>query len=265
MKYTLTHFVLLYVTTLFAGGPGEDPNSIGYKFITEGKHDSAMVYFSEKANYYLSVDSSICALDVYNRAGVVATRMDHYDLALSFLDSSSVIAERTGNTHSIQMSNTLISLGVIYRAQGDYKTALTFHFKALKLRQELLGEFSKETATSYGNIGNTYFSNQQYDSALYYHEKAMIIRDSLFGETSAEIIESYRGMGNACRELKQYDDAIIYFEAAVKAKQLQRGENHPELIPYYENLALIYKKKGDKKTSKEYSKKAREINKSNSN
>jgi tetratricopeptide (TPR) repeat protein len=58
---------------------------------------------------------------------------------------------------------------------SDYKKALEYHEKSLKICVKLLGEGHVDTATNYNNMGNVYDSLSDYTKALEYYEKSLNI------------------------------------------------------------------------------------------
>jgi hypothetical protein len=58
--------------------------------------------------------------------------------------------------NEIEESWRIESMASGYKFKGDYRKALEYHEKSLKIRLKLLGEEHEHTAVSYNNIGNLY-------------------------------------------------------------------------------------------------------------
>ena len=56
-----------------------------------------------------------------------------------------------------------------------------YHFKALTIREKVLGTEHPDTATSYNNIGSVYYAQSDYDKALEYFNKACSTFEIVFG------------------------------------------------------------------------------------
>ena len=76
---------------------------------------------------------------------------------------------------------TYDNIGQVYYSQGDYTKALEYYFKALDIKEKVLGKEHPSTATSYNNIGGGYYSQGDYTKALEYLQKAFDIRKQKLG------------------------------------------------------------------------------------
>jgi len=62
----------------------------------------------------------------------------------------------------------------------NYKKSQQFHYKALNIRKEILGEGHQETANSYNNLALLYFRQNNYVEAYKFIQKAILILKKLF-------------------------------------------------------------------------------------
>ena len=74
------------------------------------------------------------------------------------------------------------NIGLSYGNLGDYPKALEYHFKALAIREKVLGKEHPDTAMSYNNIAGVYDSQGDYPKALEYHFKALDIKEKVLGK-----------------------------------------------------------------------------------
>lgn len=223
--------------------------------------DSAIFYYNKAATEFQKLGNTERFIDSYNQVGVVLTRQDKYEEAMSYLNTALSAGQTLPDSNSLSIATTFISLGVVYNAEGDYEQSLKCHYKCLAIRLLKLGENDAQVATSYGNIGNVYRNAKELDKSIEAHLKAMEIRKQLFGDNSVEIIDSYVGLGNAYREKGEYTSSIMYFEKALNNKIIQRGEGHKDLGRYYKYLSDVYYLMLDKEAGDLYKSKYEAVSK----
>ena len=77
---------------------------------------------------------------------------------------------------------------------GDYRKAIEYHEKRLKIAKEI-GDRAGE-GRAYGNLGNAYDSLGDYQKAIEYHEKHLKIAKEI-GDRAGEG-GAYGNIGNSC-------------------------------------------------------------------
>lgn len=123
---------------------------------------------------------------------------------------------------------------------ADYKMALKFYFKALKIQERKLGELAIDTAASYNNIGYVQECLCDYKKALHYYEKSLKIRKKILDEKHQSIAESYNNIGSVYDGLSEYEEAINYYSKALEISQATLPSDHPNIATIYNNIALLY-------------------------
>ena len=66
------------------------------------------------------------------------------------------IKQNQRNHKPIDIIYYLNKIGSIYDSKGDFKTALEYYLKCLKIREAALGNQHVDTADSYNDIGSIY-------------------------------------------------------------------------------------------------------------
>ena len=138
------------------------------------------------------------------------------------------------------------SLGNAHHSLGDFKTAIDYHERHLKIAKEL-GDKSGEGG-AYGNLGNAHESLGNFKTAIDYHERLLKIAKEL-GAKSGEG-SAYGSLGNAHHSLGDFKTAIDYHQRHLKiAKELgdKSGEGGA-----YGNLGDAHRRLGDFKTAIDY-------------
>ena len=129
---------------------------------------------------------------------------------------------------------------------GDFKTAIDYHERHLKIAKEL-GDRSGE-GKAYGNLGIAFNCLGDFKKAIDYHERHLRLTEEM-GERSGEG-NAYGNLGNAHLSLGDFKTARVYYERHLNiAKELgdRLGEGNA-----YGNLGSAYHSLGDFKTAIDY-------------
>ncbi|XP_044167795.1 tetratricopeptide repeat protein 28-like [Acropora millepora] len=136
------------------------------------------------------------------------------------------------------------NLGIANQSLGDYRKAIDYHEKEMKVAIEL-GDPAGE-GRACGGLGNAYQSLGDYPKAIEYHEKWLQIATEI-GDRAAEG-GVYGGLGNAYQSLGNYRKAIEYHEKQLKiAKEIgdQSLGDYRRAIECYEKHLKIAVEIGD--------------------
>jgi len=104
-----------------------------------------------------------------------ALRYQNPDTAIVLGKQALALAKKTDNERGQANSNS--NLGVYHDLKGDYPVSLSFHFKALEIRE--IQKDQKGISVSLGNIGIVYRNQGDYPKALEYYFKALKMRKEL--------------------------------------------------------------------------------------
>ncbi len=93
-----------------------------------------------------------------------------------------------------RVATTLDNLGELYRAQGQYAEAETFHKRALAIWEKALGPDHPDVATSLNNLAGVYYMQDRYDEVLPLLQRSHAILEKELGPehpTVAASLENY--------------------------------------------------------------------------
>ncbi|XP_044167244.1 tetratricopeptide repeat protein 28-like, partial [Acropora millepora] len=141
------------------------------------------------------------------------------------------------------------NLGIAYPSLDDYRKAIEYHEKDLKIAIEI-GDRGGERG-AYGNLGNAYWSLGDYRKAIEYHEKHLKIAIEI-GDRGGEG-GACGNLGNAYRSLGDYRKAIEYHEKHLKIA-IEIGDRRGE-GGAYGSLGNAYETLGDYRKAIEYDEK----------
>jgi tetratricopeptide (TPR) repeat protein len=129
--------------------------------------------------------------------------------------------------------------------KGEYKEALIFYEKALKIRQQSLPSNHPDLAKSYTNIGNVYYNMGNYSKALSSHEKALEIRQHSLPSNHPDLAKSYSNIGVVYYNMGNYSKALSSHEKALKIRQQSLPSNHPDWAYSYNNIGNVCDSMGE--------------------
>lgn len=146
----------------------------------------------------------------------------------------------TTNGQNETTAGSYNDIGNVYGILGKYDKALEYHFKALKIRKEVLGENHSDTAGSYDNIGIIYRKLRDYKKALECHNKSLEIKKEVLGEKDPNTANSYNNIGIVYRELGNYDEALEFYNKSLEIYKEVLGENNETTAASYNNIGIFY-------------------------
>lgn len=128
------------------------------------------------------------------------------------------------------------NLGMYCWNRGQFKEALDYFFKALKINESLPEDKKIKASICYSNIGLIYQEMKLFDKAIAYHKMAydLRVKDKMYKEQAV----SLNNIGICYRNKKEYQKAISTFTKGISiAKQ---SNNQIEYSKLLENLASVY-------------------------
>jgi len=145
-----------------------------------------------------------------------------------------------------QQASALFNLGKLFMLKKDYKKALDFHIKALKIRRELKDKVSE--ALSLNEFGNIYLLMDNKDRAMANQLAVLDIRKEL--KDTSGIASTYNCIAEININNKEYDRAIANLILGLTAaRETQQQE---EIRKSYDYLSISYKQLGNFKMALNY-------------
>ena len=184
------------------------------------KEHFAALKLREEIKDKKGISASLCNI------GNIYTEQKDYPKALDYYFKALKMDEDLGDKNGITAD--LGNIGIVYKAQGAASTeasakvelfskALDYHFKALKMKEELGNK--NGIANTLGNIGNVYTEQKDYPKALDYHFKALKMDDELGNKNGIAI--NLGNIGALYLKEKKLADAKTYINKSLSlAKQI---------------------------------------------
>ena len=174
--------------------------------------------------------------------GVIYINLDIFDKALANYQKAREIRESVENPDLEQIAYSYHNIGTVYQRQKKYADAITWHKKALEIRQEIYPDNEPIIAASLTMIGNDYTqaakndSSYHFNDAFEYFAKGLEIRKLTLGETHPDTAWSYQSIGLWHFYQGEYEEAIENY-----LKCLSIRENDPSAFArlHCRNLILV--------------------------
>jgi len=156
---------------------------------------------------------------------------------LEYYKQSLKIYETLGDKKRI--SSTFISLGEIYRGQGNYSHALEYYLLSLKFEEEI--ENKRGISNCLTSIGNIYNTLGNYNRGLEYHQRSLKISKELGSKSGIGI--SLMNSGLTYKNQGNYPLALEHFEQSLKIAE-EFGIKYG-IVVGLTNIGDIYEEQGN--------------------
>ena len=179
---------------------------------------AALVAATSAAERELSIDAEkeLVTAELWralNRLGRRSTAFGRNSEALKTYGLALLMSERINDESGIASARN--NIGLVYIAQGDYETALTFLKESLKLRQAPGDKLL--IAQTMNSIGTAYKLQGDYSSALAHTEKSLKLQEEVGNK--AGIALSLNQLGGIFENQGNYELALDYHQRALRLSE----------------------------------------------
>ena len=129
--------------------------------------------------------------------------------------------------------------------QGDYARALEWYYKALVIKEKVLGMEHPNTATTYNNIAIVFDNQGEYAKALEWYQKALAIKEKVLGLEHPSTATTYDNIATVYSDQGDYASALEWHYKALAIREKVLGLEHPSTATTYNNIAGVYHDQGD--------------------
>lgn len=159
-------------------------------------------------------------------------------------EEASKLAHKLGDKMREAMNYSL--MGVVEKNNGEYKKALEWHLKSLKLNEEI--QDKKSMAISNNDIGVLYKVMKDYPTALVYYQKSLALCREAKMENGVAL--TLGNIGTIYNEMGQEDKALDYYKQSLaKAKEI---DSQDAKVNALSNIGELYAKQHDPKSALPY-------------
>lgn len=165
---------------------------------------------------------------LFQRLGRCKAAQKQYTEAIQFDEKSIEIYEKY-SPQDPSLPKSYGNIGNVYFNMGKYDKALSFHEKALAIKQQSSESDLLDLAVTYNNIGNIHRNMGDHDKAISSFETALSIRQKLLPPTHHSLAATYINLGLVYERMYDYSTAYSCYEKAVKIEEKSLPSNHPNL------------------------------------
>lgn len=136
------------------------------------------------------------------------------------------------------VASSLTNIALVYDSQGDFPKALEYLFQALKINIEL--DEKKYIATTLANIGQIYYKLSEYHESLRYSMLSLALNEKYGDKNKLAIVLG--NIGEAYHKLNNYSRATKYHLKALKTAE-ETGNKYAIAIQL-SNIGSLYMEQG---------------------
>jgi tetratricopeptide (TPR) repeat protein len=151
------------------------------------------------------------------------------------------------------------ALGYHLHVIGDYARARPYYERALRIREQVLGEEHPDTAQSLNNLGGLLQALGDLAGACPYCERALRIREKVLGGEHPDTAASLNNLGGLLKAQGDLAGARPYYERALRIYEQVLGGEHPDTALSLNNLGLLLYAMGDLAGARPYLERALRI------
>ncbi len=152
---------------------------------------------------------------------------------------------KKNGTGTLEYSNAISNLAVLYNDIGLYAEAETYYLQAIEIDKAILGENHLDYATDLYNLSAVYKNIGQLQNAAVLLNQAKEIRKKALGEKHPDYGACLNDLANICADIGLYDEAIKLFLEVKEVWKNAYGTEHPYYAILLHNMAVLYHKKNE--------------------
>ncbi len=164
-----------------------------------------------------------------------------YNTALKYYDIVISLAQKTGTQYWIAIGYN--NIGYTYDRMGQFKNALKYYRKSLKVCQVYLKKNFEVKSIVYNNLGVLYLKLNNQKKAIPYLKKSLKINKKLYGFYHHSTALSYNNLGVIYYNQKKYKLALKYYKNALKIYLKNNNIWNPNTALTYKNISTLYNTK----------------------
>jgi tetratricopeptide (TPR) repeat protein len=149
-----------------------------------------------------------------------------------------------GSDHPV-VAESLNTLAILSRNQGDYEQTERFHQQALAIREKTLGPDHPDTVLSLNNLGVLYRSQGKYEQAEPLLLQALNIREKLLGSEHPDTLMSFVNLSKLYLEQRKYEQAEQLLQQTLATSERVLGPGNPLVAQNLNLLARLSYEQGD--------------------
>ncbi|GAA4268380.1 tetratricopeptide repeat-containing sensor histidine kinase [Hyunsoonleella aestuarii] len=226
-----------------------------YNFLT----DSAYFHYHRAEKIYKSLNERYrLAITLY---GIAVIQKDEKDFTGSEVTSIEAISllESLDETNDVRKYKAFIynNLGIVFKELELFEESISYHIKALDLKEKLVGNYTSTINNSKNNLANAYKNSKEFDLALKWFDDILANKE-LIKERPDFYVLVLDNYAHTQYQLKRYEELPrLYLQALKISDSLNEGGYNS--IAINQHLAEYYNDNNKKDSALYYAYKAKDI------
>jgi len=236
--------------------------NIANLYSSQNQHLKALEYY-QYANRILDtckVKYPLETITTYTNIGHTYFELGDYNEAINWDSKAYDLIKKTlGDSHP-EMGTILSNTGAVYLKQKQPQKALENVKKCLEIDINIYGKQSPNLIVDYNNLGMIQSSIGLKEEALDSYNVSLDLCTKHLANNHPYFATLYNNIGSVYTKIEGKDDiALNYFDKALQLRISKFGEKNSSVAIVYQNIAEIYKKRGNNENALNYFKKAKDI------
>ena len=271
-KKIISLISFLFIANIAFSQSSKSYFQIANDYFDAGDYNYAVLYYEknlpdDQKNYglnhiYIGNDYFLIG-ECYSKIGKYEVAISNLKKALEIFESSKIQSAKTASETKADAakfaSDTVLELGNIYEALGEYNKALKYFQKELSLNLKIYGENHIKTSNAYRDMGYMDYQCGNFQESINEFTKAAEIRKLHSGENSLVFAESLIDLAEVFTATENYTTA---FEKLKRAEEIYTSLLQSDNITFaylYQSFADYYRRTTNVNQSLIYGFKAIEI------
>jgi tetratricopeptide (TPR) repeat protein len=175
----------------------------------------------------------------YTGLGVIENIRGNYNSAIRYHIKALNINLRIPNNNENIVDN-YNNLASAFKCRKNYKIALGYYNKCLKIQERMYKNESLKVAKTYVNIGIIYGEQEKYHDALKYQNYALKIQEKCLPADHFIIARTCGNIGVVHHKIKDYNKALLYYQKSLEILLKSLPDTHLCLALTYHNIGEAY-------------------------
>jgi len=132
------------------------------------------------------------------------------------------------------------ALAFIYRQNEDHQQAFNYHFKCLKIQEDILSPKDPALAATYCHVAMLYEDKRDYESAEWFYSKALTIEEEILHANDHSLASTRFSIATLYAKKGEYAKAEELFKTSLETFEKILESNDPELATAKFNIGIFY-------------------------